>query len=96
MKRTWESFSNREIMVSPSLLAADFSNLETEIKRIEGIIEQQKAFGRERNFITIESKRKMLEKKKVSLLYPKEILLRFILNFSLLPKRVTRCSMFCR
>ena len=35
MKRTWESFSNRELMVSPSLLAADFSNLEADIKRIE-------------------------------------------------------------
>ena len=35
MKRTWESFSNREVMVSPSLLAADFSNLEADIKRIE-------------------------------------------------------------
>ena len=35
MKRSWESFSNRELMVSPSLLAADFSNLEADIKRIE-------------------------------------------------------------
>lgn len=35
MKRTWESFSNKDLMVSPSLLAADFSKLEEEIKRIE-------------------------------------------------------------
>lgn len=35
MKREWESFSNKELMVSPSLLAADFSQLESEIKRIE-------------------------------------------------------------
>ncbi len=41
-----------------------------EIKRIEGIIEQQRSFARERNFITIESKRKMLEKKKAELVEP--------------------------
>ncbi len=47
-----------------------YENQLAEIKRIEGIIEQQKAFGRERNFITIESKRKMLEKKKAELVVP--------------------------
>ena len=41
-----------------------------EIKRIEGIIEQQRSFARERNFITAESKRKMLEKKKAELVIP--------------------------
>ena len=35
MKKTWQEFSNKELLVSPSLLAADFSNLESEIKRIE-------------------------------------------------------------
>lgn len=33
-----------------------------EIKRIEGIIEQQKQFNRERNFITIASKQKQIER----------------------------------
>ncbi len=41
-----------------------------EIRRIEGIIEQQRSFARERNFITIESKRKMLEKKRAELVEP--------------------------
>ena len=35
MKKTWQEFSNKELLVSPSLLAADFSNLESEIKCIE-------------------------------------------------------------
>lgn len=47
-----------------------YENLVEEIKRIEGIIEQQRSFARERNFITAESKRKMLEKKKAELVEP--------------------------
>ena len=44
-----------------------YANQIAEIKRIEGIIEQQRSFARERNFITAESKRKMLERKKSEL-----------------------------
>ena len=33
-----------------------------EIKRIEGIIEQQKRFNQERNYITIASKEKQIER----------------------------------
>ena len=47
-----------------------YENQMAEIKRIEGIIEQQRSFARERNFITAESKRKMLEKKKAELVVP--------------------------
>ncbi|MBQ3150112.1 MAG: ABC-F family ATP-binding cassette domain-containing protein [Clostridia bacterium] len=47
-----------------------YENLMDEIRHIEEIIEQQKRFGRERNFITIESKQKMLEKKKAELVVP--------------------------
>lgn len=47
-----------------------YENLVEEIKRIEGIIEQQRSFARERNFITAESKHKMLEKKKAELVEP--------------------------
>ena len=47
-----------------------YENQIAEIKRIEGIIEQQRSFARERNFITAESKRKMLEKKKAELVVP--------------------------
>ncbi len=47
-----------------------YKNQLEEIKRIEGIIEQQRSFARERNFITAESKRKMLEKKKAELVEP--------------------------
>lgn len=47
-----------------------YENQMDEIRRIEGIIEQQRSFARERNFITAESKRKMLEKKKAELVVP--------------------------
>ncbi len=41
-----------------------------EIKRIEGIVEQQKRWGRERNFITAESKQKQADKIKAQLVAP--------------------------
>ncbi|MCL2508896.1 MAG: ABC-F family ATP-binding cassette domain-containing protein [Oscillospiraceae bacterium] len=44
-----------------------YVNQMDEIHRIEGIIEQQRRFGQKRNFITISSKEKMLEKKKADL-----------------------------
>jgi len=46
-----------------ALLQRHYENDMREVRRIEGIIEQQRRWGRERNFITAESKRKMLEKK---------------------------------
>lgn len=46
----------------------------TEIKRIEGIIEQQKRFNQERNYITIASKEKQIERLKESLVIPDKAL----------------------
>ena len=48
----------------------DYENAMAEIERIRGIIEQQRRFGRERNFITIASKEKMLERKMEELVVP--------------------------
>ena len=51
----------------------DYENQMAEIERIEGIIAQQRQFGRERNFITIASKEKMLERKKAELVVPEAV-----------------------
>lgn len=58
-----------------------YENQLEEIKRIEGIIEQQRSFARERNFITAESKRKMLEKKKAELVVPEKMAAKMRVNF---------------
>ncbi len=54
----------------------------TEIKRIEGIIEQQKRFNQERNYITIASKEKQIERIKAELVVPDKTLgsVRFSFN----------------
>ncbi|MBQ8015506.1 MAG: ABC-F family ATP-binding cassette domain-containing protein, partial [Clostridia bacterium] len=59
-----------------------YENQIEEIKRIEGIIEQQRSFARERNFITAESKRKMLEKKKAELVVPDPPLSKMRMKFT--------------
>ncbi len=59
-----------------------YENQIAEIKRIEGIIEQQRSFARERNFITAESKRKMLEKKKAELIVPDTPLSKMRMKFT--------------
>ena len=59
-----------------------YENQIEEIKRIEGIIEQQRSFARERNFITAESKRKMLEKKKAELIIPDPPLSKMRMKFT--------------
>ncbi len=46
----------------------------TEIKRIEGIIEQQKRFNQERNYITIASKQKQIDRIKEELVVPDKVL----------------------
>ncbi len=46
----------------------------TEIKRIEGIIEQQKRFNQERNYITIASKQKQIDRLKETLVVPDKAL----------------------
>ena len=59
-----------------------YENQLAEIKRIEGIIEQQRSFARERNFITAESKRKMLEKKKAELVEPEKNMKKMRVKFT--------------
>lgn len=53
-----------------------------EIKRIEGIIEQQKRFNQERNYVTIASKEKQIERIKAELVVPDKALraVRFSFN----------------
>ena len=46
----------------------------TEIKRIEGIIEQQKRFNQAHNYITIASKEKQIERLKATLVVPEKTL----------------------
>ncbi len=62
-----------------------YKNDMREIKRIEGIIEQQKRWGRERNFITAQSKQHQLDKIKDQLVTPDSEL--ETLSFTLTPKR---------
>jgi len=58
-----------------------YDNQMAEIKRIEGIVEQQKRFGQERNFVTIASKLKQIDRLKADLnapdAYLKELHFRF-------------------
>ncbi len=49
-----------------------YENTMREIKRIEGIIEQQKRWNRERNIKTAESKQKSVDRLKETLILPKE------------------------
>ncbi len=70
-----------------------------EIKRIEGIIEQQKRWGRERNFITAQSKQHQLDRIKDQLVSPDGEL--ETLSFTLTPKResgqdVLMCYDLCK
>lgn len=52
----------------------EYEKTTTEIKRIEGIIEQQRRFNRERNYITIASKEKQIEHLKENLVIPEKAL----------------------
>ncbi len=52
----------------------EYNKTVTEIKRIEGIIEQQKRFNQERNYITIASKEKQIERLKETLVVPDKAL----------------------
>ncbi len=47
-----------------------YENEMAEIKRLEAMIAKQIEFGQERNYITIESKKKMIERKKAALVVP--------------------------
>ena len=49
-----------------------YDNTQREIKRIEGIIEQQKRFNQERNYVTIASKQKSIDRLQATLEKPEE------------------------
>ena len=59
-------------MTAREIQMRQYRNTQKEIRRIEGIIEQQRRFGRERNFITAESKRKQAERLKATLVEPEK------------------------
>lgn len=70
-----------------------------EIKRVEGIIEQQRRWGRERNFITAQSKQHQVDKLREQLVTPDSEL--ETLSFTLTPKResgqdVLMCYDLCK
>ena len=48
----------------------NYDNQMAEIRRIEGIIEQQKRFNQERNYVTIASKQKQIDRLKAQLVAP--------------------------
>ncbi len=52
----------------------EYEKTMTEIKRIEGIIEQQKRFNQERNYITIASKQKQIDRLRETLVIPDKAL----------------------
>ncbi len=52
----------------------EFEKTMTEIKRIEGIIEQQKRFNQAHNYVTIASKEKQIERLQATLVYPDKAL----------------------
>lgn len=64
-----------------------YENDMKEIKRIEGIIEQQKRWNREKNIITAQSKQKQVDKIKDALITPDSELK--TLSFSLTPQRIS-------
>ncbi len=49
-----------------------YDNTQREIKRMEGIIEQQKRFNQERNYVTIASKQKSIDRLQATLEKPEE------------------------
>ncbi|MEG1773036.1 MAG: ABC-F family ATP-binding cassette domain-containing protein [Clostridia bacterium] len=58
--------SEREIAIK------HYQNTQKEIRRISAIVEQQRRFGRERNFITAASKLKQIERLKATLVEPEK------------------------
>jgi ATP-binding cassette subfamily F protein 3 len=66
------NYSAFSIQKSENILSAQrsYESKIKEIKRIEGIIEQQKRFNQERNYITIASKQKSIDKLKEDLVKP--------------------------
>ena len=78
----WDGNYSRHLQLKAEKEAVELKQYRNEIKeihRIEGIIEQQRRWGREKNIIKAESKEKMLQKKREALVKPegRENTLRF-------------------
>ncbi len=64
------------------LVRRHYDNQMAEIKRIEGIIEQQKRFNQERNYITIASKQKQIDRLRADLVPPDAYLKQLRFHFA--------------
>lgn len=66
------SYSNHKKLMEERQLSIerDYDKSMKEVERIEGIIEQQKRFNQERNYITIASKEKQIERIKADIVVP--------------------------
>lgn len=72
----------------------NFDNTRREIERLEGIIEQQKRWNREKNIKTAESKQKVVDRLTETLVKPQETLKEMSFSFRALPgggMEVLRC-----
>ena len=58
-----------------------FRKTQKEIRRIQGIVEQQKRWGQERNFVTIASKQKQIDRLKATLVEPEKDTAAISFNF---------------
>ncbi|MGN0558589.1 MAG: ABC-F family ATP-binding cassette domain-containing protein [Acutalibacteraceae bacterium] len=85
-KGNYSEFIRKKEQVQEAVINKYKNDLK-EIDRIQGIIDQQKRWGREHNFITAESKQKQLDKIKEQLVTPDSEL--ETLNFSFTPNRVS-------
>lgn len=85
-KGNYTEFKKKKAAYEESL-KNKYENDIKEIKRIEGIVEQQKRWGRERNFITAASKQKEADRIKAQLVAPENELESLRMRFT--PKRIS-------
>ena len=85
-KGNYTEFKNKKRAYVESL-TNKYENDLKEIKRIEGIVEQQKRWGREHNFITAASKQKEADRIKAQLVAPDSQLKTMHMNFT--PKQTS-------
>lgn len=83
-------FSKKLKQENEKYIARKYENTMREIRRIEGIIEQQKQWNRERNIRTAESKQKMVDRLKDTLVIPQEELANIRPKFSIKDGRKRR------
>ncbi|MBO5060586.1 MAG: ABC-F type ribosomal protection protein [Clostridia bacterium] len=77
----------------------NFENTQKEIERLEGIIEQQRRWNREKNIKTAESKQKVIDRLAETLVKPQETLKELEFAFRALPgggSETLRCKSICK